>query len=38
LAVDKALNSGAIKRSTPGEVSRPFQQHANDFPLLNQAK
>jgi len=38
LAVDKALNSGAIKRSTPGEVSRPFQQHAKDFPLLNQAK
>ncbi|CAF2154821.1 unnamed protein product [Rotaria magnacalcarata] len=38
LAVDKALTSGAIKRSIPGEVSRPFQQHANDFPLLNQAK
>ncbi|CAF5090402.1 unnamed protein product, partial [Rotaria magnacalcarata] len=37
LAVDKALTSGAIKRSIPGEVSRPFQQHANDFPLLNQA-
>ncbi|CAF4559978.1 unnamed protein product, partial [Rotaria magnacalcarata] len=26
LAVDKALTSGAIKRSIPGEVSRPFQQ------------
>ncbi|CAF1494423.1 unnamed protein product [Rotaria magnacalcarata] len=38
LAVDKALTSGAIKRSIPEEVSRPFQQHANDFPLLNQAK
>ncbi|CAF4187344.1 unnamed protein product, partial [Rotaria magnacalcarata] len=38
LAVYKALTSGAIKRSIPGEVSRPFQQHANDFPLLNQAK
>ncbi|CAF3290566.1 unnamed protein product [Rotaria sp. Silwood2] len=38
LAVDKALVSGAIKRSTPGEVSRPFQQQANDFPLLNQAQ
>ncbi|CAF5141661.1 unnamed protein product, partial [Rotaria magnacalcarata] len=38
LVVDKALTSGAIKRSIPGKVSRPFQQHANDFPLLNQAK
>ncbi|CAM4797945.1 unnamed protein product [Rotaria magnacalcarata] len=38
LAVDKALTTGAIKRSVPGEISRSFQQHANDFPLLNQAK
>ncbi|CAF4138053.1 unnamed protein product [Rotaria magnacalcarata] len=38
LAVDKALASGAIKRSAPGEVSRPFQQQTNDFPLLNQGQ
>ncbi|CAF2091979.1 unnamed protein product [Rotaria magnacalcarata] len=38
LAVDKALTADAIKRSVPGEISRSFQQHANDFPLLNQAK
>ncbi|CAF2186882.1 unnamed protein product [Rotaria magnacalcarata] len=38
LAVDKALTTGAIKRSVPGEISRPFQQHANELPLLNQAK
>ncbi|CAF2071849.1 unnamed protein product [Rotaria magnacalcarata] len=38
LAVDKALTSGAIKRSAPGEVSRPFQQQMNDFPLLNQGQ
>ncbi|CAF1614712.1 unnamed protein product [Rotaria magnacalcarata] len=37
-SVDKALTTGAIERSGPGEISRPFQQHANDFPLLNQAK
>ncbi|CAF1418711.1 unnamed protein product, partial [Rotaria magnacalcarata] len=36
--VDKALTTGAIKRSVPGEISRPFQQHANELPLLNQAK
>ncbi|CAM4985687.1 unnamed protein product [Rotaria socialis] len=38
LAVDKALALDAIKRSASGEVSRPFQQHENDFPLLNQVK
>ncbi|CAF2058329.1 unnamed protein product [Rotaria magnacalcarata] len=38
LAVDKALTTGAIKRSAPGEISRSFQQHTNDFPLLNHAK
>ncbi|CAM4813635.1 unnamed protein product [Rotaria magnacalcarata] len=38
LAVDKALASGAIKRSAPSEVSRPFQQQTNDFPLLNQGQ
>jgi hypothetical protein len=38
LAVDKALASGAIKRPSPGEISRPFQQHTNDFPVLNQAQ
>ncbi|CAF3609132.1 unnamed protein product [Rotaria socialis] len=38
LAVDKALALDAIKRSASGEVSRSFQQHENDFPLLNQAK
>ncbi|CAF2155499.1 unnamed protein product [Rotaria magnacalcarata] len=29
LAVDKALTSGAINRSAPREVSRPFQQQTN---------
>ncbi|CAF4526111.1 unnamed protein product [Rotaria socialis] len=33
LAVGKALASGAIRRSAPGEVSHPFQQQTNDFPL-----
>ncbi|CAF1371680.1 unnamed protein product [Rotaria magnacalcarata] len=33
-----AVKKSAIERSGPGEISRPFQQHANDFPLLNQAK
>ncbi|CAF2221695.1 unnamed protein product [Rotaria magnacalcarata] len=35
LVVDKDLTTGAIKRSAPGEISRPFQQYANAFPLLN---
>ncbi|CAF5052843.1 unnamed protein product, partial [Rotaria magnacalcarata] len=38
LAVDKDLTTGSIKRSAPGEISRPFQQYANDFPLLNRDK
>ncbi|CAF2242237.1 unnamed protein product [Rotaria magnacalcarata] len=36
--VDKDLTTGSIKRSAPGEISRPFQQYANDFPLLNRDK
>ncbi|CAM4769716.1 unnamed protein product [Rotaria magnacalcarata] len=36
--VDKDLTTGAIKRSAPGEISRPFQQYANAFPLLNRDK
>jgi hypothetical protein len=38
LAVDKALASDVIKRPLPEELSRPFIQSPNDFPLLNQAQ
>ncbi|CAF3790867.1 unnamed protein product [Rotaria sordida] len=34
----RTLASGAIKRPSPGELFRPYLQHANDFPVLNQAQ
>lgn len=37
-AVDKALDSGIIKRPVPDELSRPFQVQNADFPQLNQAQ
>ncbi|CAF3877211.1 unnamed protein product, partial [Rotaria sordida] len=34
----RTLASGAIKRPSPGELFRLYLQHANDFPVLNQAQ
>ena len=36
VTVNKALASGLIKRTTPGEQACPFQQQAEDFPELFQ--
>jgi hypothetical protein len=37
-AVDKAIETGAIKRTPPGEVTRPYTHQAHAFPVLNRAQ
>ena len=36
-AVEKALADGVIRRTPPGEVSRPYTHRVSEFPVLNQA-